>query len=303
MLENARMWPLTTKCLFTKNYHLYFRERTNLLSNSTSGRRTCRSNWHIACKSAMAERKTCQLCEALMEFYPFLASAYWTTQVHASAINLIARIVWFFAWIFGSQQFKPFQVSKVRGKKSATRSLHILVWHHALQDNNVASKQPVLIFLPWTRPVSICWMTNNQMIVGPSGSPLSLKCHILWNPSMLSFHTKVDQLKKILPTQGQCCSHATYVLRFADPSLTSEALRHEDSRSARPIWNGMPCRNSVQIPKYQMDPNGSKWPFQGAHLDMETIRYDNLGNEMTWNEMKTVETWFTQRKEASYRRP
>lgn len=126
--------PLNTKCLFTQNYHLYFRERTNLLSNGTSGRRTCRSNWHIACKSAMAERKTCQFCEALMEFYRFLASALFISSSHFKSQRCVV-------------------------KKSATRSLHILVWHHALQDNNVASKQPVLIFLPWTRPVSNCRMT------------------------------------------------------------------------------------------------------------------------------------------------
>ena len=69
----------------------------------------------------------------------------------------------------------------------------------------------------------------------------------------------------------QSCSHATYALRFADPSLTSEALRHEDSRSVRPIENGdANAANSVQIPKYQMDPNGAR-----------SFRYDNLGNKMT----------------------
>lgn len=64
-----------------------------------------------------------------------------------------------------------------------------------------------------------------------------------------------------LPSQS--CSHATYALRFADPSLTSEALRHEDSRSARPMENGDVMQQMQS--KYQ----STKWiQMVQDHLDM-----------------------------------
>lgn len=216
MLEHARARkPLTTKCLFTQNYHLYFRERANLLSNGTSGRRTCRSNWHIACKSAMAERKTCQLCEALMEFYRFLASALFISSSHFKSQRCVA-------------------------KKSATRSLHILVWHHALQDNNVASKQPVLIFLPWTRRVSNCRMTIKWLLARQDG-----QCHSV---TSVESHQCSASIPKLQPCH-LCSPFCRSIANF-----WSAASRRFQVCQANWTWDAM-----QKFSPNTKVPNGSKW--------------------------------------------
>lgn len=93
-------------------------------------------------------------------------------------------------------QFKPFQVSKVCGKKVS----HKEPAHSCLApcaSGQQCSQQAAGFDLSALDASSFKLSNDNQMIVGASGWPLS-QCHIRWNPSMLSFHTKVAAMPPML---------------------------------------------------------------------------------------------------------